>query len=96
MSMHIGCLVNWYPQPSLTWIRGEVRALEELGVFAHRVTIRSWKGPLFDENDIAEREQTRALLDAGVPRFLWAVFSTVLSRPFAFTRAEDGRESGTC
>ena len=87
MSVSIAYLLNWYPQPSLTWIRGEIRALEDLGLSLHRFTIRPWKGQLVDENDLAEREKTRALLDAGVPRFLWAILRVAVSRPLAFARA---------
>ena len=87
MAISIAYLFNWYPQPSLTWIRGEIRALEDLGLSPHRFTIRPWKGQLVDENDLAERQKTRALLDAGVPRFLWAILRVAVSRPRAFARA---------
>ncbi len=87
MAISIAYLFNWYPQPSLTWIRGEIRALEDLGLSPHRFTIRPWTGQLVDENDLAEREKTRALLDAGVPRFLWAILRVAVSRPRAFARA---------
>src|SRR5271165_898149 len=87
MSMSLAYLFNWYPQPSLTWIRGEIRALEELGLSPHRFTIRPFKGQLVDENDLAEKEKTRALLDAGVPRFFLSIFRVALSRPRAFARA---------
>ena len=87
MSISIGYLFNWYPQPSLTALRREITAVEDLGLSPHRFTVRPFKGQLVDENDLAEREKTRALLDAGVPRFLWSILRVALSRPRAFARA---------
>ena len=87
MPISIAYLFNWYPQPSLTALRREVTAVEDLGLSPHRFTIRPFTGQLVDENDLAERQKTRALLDAGVPSFFWSILRVALSRPRAFARA---------
>ncbi len=87
MSISIAYLFNWYPQPSLTALRREITAVEDLGLSPHRFTIRPFTGQLVDENDLAERRKTRALLDAGVPRFLASIVKVAVSRPRAFARA---------
>jgi glycosyltransferase involved in cell wall biosynthesis len=86
MSISIAYLFNWYPQPSLTALRREITAVEELGLSPHRFTIRPFTGQLVDENDLAERRRTRALLDAGVLGFLGAMVRVAVSRPRSFTR----------
>ena len=87
MSISIAYLFNWYPQPSLTALRREITAVEDLGLSPHRFTIRPFTGQLVDENDLAERRKTRALLDAGALRFLASIVKVAVSRPRAFARA---------
>ena len=87
MSISIAYLFNWYPQTSTTALRREITAVEDLGLSVHRITIRPFTGQLVDENDLAERKKTRALLDAGVSTFLLATLRVALSRPRAFARA---------
>ena len=60
--MTIAYLVNQYPQPSQTFIRREIAALEDRGLTVHRFTLRGWAGPLADAADAAERQRTRAVL----------------------------------
>ncbi len=87
MSISLAYLFNWYPQPSTTALRREITAVEDLGLSPHRFTLRPFKGQLVDEHDLAEREKTRAVIDAGVPRFLQSVLKVALSRPRAFALA---------
>ncbi len=87
MSISLAYLFNWYPQPSLTALRREITAVEDLGLSPHRFTLRPFKGQLVDENDLAEREKTRAVLDAAVLRFLQSNLRVALTRPRAFARA---------
>ena len=87
MSISLSYLFNWYPQPSQTALRREITAVEDLGLSPHRFTLRPFKGQLVDEDDLAEREKTRAVLDVGVPGFLMAIVKVVLIRPRAFARA---------
>jgi colanic acid/amylovoran biosynthesis glycosyltransferase len=85
--MSLAYLLNWYPQPSLTPLRCEMTALEEMGIPFHRFSLRRYEGELVDEKDRAERERTRSVLDAGVFGFLGALFRVALQRPRAFARA---------
>ncbi|HWT83008.1 MAG TPA: colanic acid biosynthesis glycosyltransferase WcaL, partial [Candidatus Methylomirabilis sp.] len=85
--MSLAYLLNWYPQPSLTPLRCEMTALEEVGIPFHRFSLRRYEGELVDEKDRAERERTRSVLDAGVFGFLGALFRVALQRPRAFARA---------
>lgn len=85
--MALAYLFNWYPQPSLTALRREVTALEELGVSLHRFTLRRYEGQLVDEHDRAERERTRVVLDAGAMGFLASLARVGSRRPLAFARA---------
>lgn len=63
--MSLAYLLNWYPMPSQTALRREVAALDELGIPFHRFSLRRYEGELVDEDDQAERERTRAVLDVG-------------------------------
>jgi len=85
--MTVAYLFNWYPLPSQTALRREVTALEELGMTLHRFSLRRYEGELVDENDLAERERTRAVLDAGALGLMAAVLWTAATRPRAFARA---------
>jgi glycosyltransferase involved in cell wall biosynthesis len=85
--MVLAYLFNWYPLPSQTALRREVTALEELGITPHRFSLRRFEGELIDENDRAERNRTRAVLDSGALGLLTAVLRTAARRPRAFTRA---------
>ena len=85
--MSLAYLFNWYPMPSQTALRREVAALEELGVSFHRFSLRRYEGELVDENDQAERERTRAVLDVGAWGLIVAVLRTSTTRPRRFARA---------
>ena len=87
MSISIAYLFNWYPMPSVTALRYEITALEAQGLSPHRFTLRPFKGQLVDENDLAEREKTRAVLDEGAAWFMFSTLWVALSRPRAFIRA---------
>lgn len=85
--MTLAYLFNWYPQPSLTALRREVTALDDMGVSFHRFSLRRFEGKLVDEHDLAERERTRAVLDVGATGLLGALFRVGLKRPREFARA---------
>ena len=78
---------NQYPSPSLTFIRREIGALEELGYTVERVAIRGWEDRLVDPLDHAERARTHYLLRGGVLKLLTALMVTALSQPGAFVKA---------
>jgi colanic acid/amylovoran biosynthesis glycosyltransferase len=86
-AMSLAYLFNWYPMPSQTALRREVIALEELGIPFHRFSLRRYRGELVDENDRAERERTRAVLDVGALGLMAAALRAFVSRPRKFARA---------
>jgi len=85
--MSLAYLLNWYPQPSQTALRREVAALDELGVAFHRFSLRRYEGELVDENDRAERQKTKSVLDAGWLGHLRAMLRVALHRPRAFAQS---------
>jgi glycosyltransferase involved in cell wall biosynthesis len=85
--MALAYLLNWYPMPSQTALRREVAALESLGLTIHRFSLRRYEGELVDENDRAERDRTRAVLDAGALALMAAMVRTAVKRPRAFALA---------
>ena len=83
----IAYLVNQYPQPSHTFIRREIAALEARGWRVERFTLRAVDGPLADEADRRERARVRAVLAAGAPALLTALLASLATRPRAFAAA---------
>ena len=76
--MRVAYLVNQYPQPSLTFIRREVAALEAQGVAVDRHTLRPPPRDLADADDRAEAAKTRAILAGGPLRKAWTLLSATL------------------
>ncbi|MBA4017136.1 MAG: colanic acid biosynthesis glycosyltransferase WcaL [Pirellula sp.] len=66
-------IVNQYPQPSHSFIRREIRALEALGYDVRRFSVRRWNGKLVDPNDLEENRRTIALLEQGPAAIAWSV-----------------------
>ena len=85
--MHVAYLVNQYPQPSQSFIRREIAALESLGHRVSRFTLRPFKGALPNPDDERERERTTAILARGAAKLAADVNATALSRPAAFAKA---------
>ena len=85
--MKIAYLVNQYPQPSQSFIRREIAALESLGAQVARFTLRRWPGELVDQRDRDERQKTRAILEAGAGGLMLASLVTLLLRPAHFFHA---------
>jgi colanic acid/amylovoran biosynthesis glycosyltransferase len=73
-------LVNTYPQPSHSFIRREIQALERMDWQIHRFALRSDRARLVDSADIAEDGRTEHILDHG----LWPIVKKAL--PFAARR----------
>ena len=63
--MTIAYVLNTYPQPSHSFIRREVRALERRGLAVHRMAMRRSDLALVDPGDREEAEKTDYVLDAG-------------------------------
>jgi colanic acid/amylovoran biosynthesis glycosyltransferase len=83
----IAYLINQYPQPSQSFIRREMAALEQEGFEIDRFTVRTWNGKLVDPADIAEKEKTRVVLGAGYVALLVATLVAALTRPVKLLRA---------
>jgi colanic acid/amylovoran biosynthesis glycosyltransferase len=82
----VAYLVNQYPQPSHSFIRREIRALEEQGYDVERFTVRTYDGKLVDEQDRAERNRTTSLLDVGPVRIAAAMVKEFCRGPRTFLR----------
>ena len=85
--VRVAYLINQYPQPSHTFVRREIAALEALGLVVSRFSLRAWGGTLVDEADEAERRATRYVLKAGPLALLAAAVRAAVAAPRAFARA---------
>jgi glycosyltransferase involved in cell wall biosynthesis len=86
----IAYLVNQYPQPSLTFVRREVRELEASGLPIDRYSIRPPPSDLVDADDRIEADRTTALLTGGglgkLGRLVTATLGNALRSPVATLR----------
>jgi colanic acid/amylovoran biosynthesis glycosyltransferase len=85
--MRIAYFINQYPKVSHSFIRREIRALEELGLTVQRIALRGWDGELVDEDDVREREQTQFVLQEGIFNILLSVIKTIALSPCRFFSA---------
>lgn len=83
----IAYILNTYPQPSQSFIRRELKALEALGHQVTRIAMRRGALPLVDPSDQREQARTRHVLDAGAARLLGSVLRCLAMRPAGFMRA---------
>jgi len=81
--MKLAYLINQYPQPSHSFIRREIVALEESGMPVSRFTIRRSSGPLPDIADLEEQKKTYSVLEQGVAALLVSMLWAFLTRPAA-------------
>lgn len=85
--MKIAYVLNSYPQPSHSFIRREIQALERQGVEVLRLAMRPGSAPLVDPGDKAEAEKTQYVLQAGGLKLLLAMMALSLRAPAASVRA---------
>lgn len=71
--LKIAYILNTYPQPSQSFIRREVRALEAQGHDVLRFAMRRAELPLVDPQDQSEAEKTEYVLEASKGELLRAV-----------------------
>ena len=83
----VGYLVNQYPKGSHTFVRREIRALEDLGFSVTRVSVRRSGEPMTDPADAEEATRTKVILEAGGLALLGAVVMTALLSPVRFVKA---------
>ena len=74
--MRVAYFINQYPAVSHTFIRREIRALEELGVTVVRIALQPAPA-LGDHEDEAEARQTKFLLAAGIGEILHSAVASV-------------------
>jgi glycosyltransferase involved in cell wall biosynthesis len=84
--MKIAYLINRYPQPTHSFIRREILALEALGLTIERLSLRP-SGNLLDASDLSEQKRTRVVLESGALRLLARAAAVALARPLQFLRA---------
>jgi len=85
--LKIAYILNTYPQPSHSFIRREITALEQMGHSVHRFAMRSTDTPLVDAQDRAEQTKVDYVLGAGGRRLLAACWRAIKADPSAFWRA---------
>ncbi|UXX83520.1 glycosyltransferase [Roseovarius pelagicus] len=79
--MKIAYILNTYPQPSHSFIRRELQALERQGFQISRLAMRAADVPLVDAEDKAEATRTDYVLQAGVLALFGAVLRILLTQP---------------
>ncbi|PIE07007.1 MAG: colanic acid biosynthesis glycosyltransferase WcaL [Rhodobacterales bacterium] len=79
--MTIAYVLNTYPQPSHSFIRREIRALERRGLRIHRIAMRRSDLPLADRGDREEAGKTAYVLDTGAAGLAKALARAALKTP---------------
>ncbi|MBZ8119291.1 glycosyltransferase [Roseovarius sp. LXJ103] len=85
--MKIAYILNTYPQPSHSFIRRELHALETQEFEITRLAMRAANVDLVDPGDIAEAGRTEYVLRAGPVALLIALFRALLAGPARFAEA---------
>lgn len=81
--MKIGYFINQYPAGSHSFIRREIRALEDLGVDVVRYAIKPRLEGLTDPEDARELAKTLHIAKIGIRRMLVTAAMTLCTRPRA-------------
>jgi len=79
--VHIAYILNSYPQPSHSFIRREIRALEAQGHTVSRIAMRPGDQRLVDAQDIEEAAATQYVLRSGAVALLKALLLALKSGP---------------
>ncbi|MCX7566449.1 glycosyltransferase family 4 protein [Sulfitobacter sp. F26169L] len=82
--MNIAYILNSYPQPSHSFIRREIRALEAQGHTITRLAMRAGDTPLVDAKDLEEAAATQYVLRAGALALLRATVQNLVASPSRF------------
>lgn len=85
--MRIAYFINQYPKVSHSFIRREILALERQGVVIQRIALRGWDGELQDAEDLAERDKTQYVLQAGLKGLLKPLWQMLRAEPRRFAAA---------
>lgn len=79
----VAYLVNQYPKVSHTFIRREILALERQGIAVSRFALRGWDADVVDPADLAEKDNTRYVLQGGLLPLVGAVAQIFVRQPRA-------------
>ncbi len=79
--MKIAYILNTYPQPSQSFIRREIRALEAQGHEVLRIAMRATETPLVDAQDRAEADKTEYVLAEGKKTLATSALQALRSDP---------------
>ena len=85
--MKIAYILNTYPQPSQSFIRREIRALEAQGHEVLRLAMRAGDVPLVDAQDRSEGDRTHYVLAEGKAVLAGALWRALRRDPAAFRAA---------
>jgi glycosyltransferase involved in cell wall biosynthesis len=85
--MRLAYLTTQYPKVSHTFIRRELRELENRGHYVLRLAIRSADSAIVDPADLTESQKTIHCLGQPLYRLVAGQLRTVLTRPVPFARA---------
>lgn len=85
--LNIVYILNSYPQPSHSFIRREIRALEAQGHNVTRIAMRAGDAPLVDAQDVEEAAATTYVLRAGAGALGMAALRSFLAAPARFAAA---------
>ena len=85
--MKIAYILNTYPQPSHSFIRREVQALERHGVEIERIAMRPADVPLVDPGDVDEQGRTDYVLAKGGARLVTGLVRRMWRSPRRFRSA---------
>ncbi|MDF1727357.1 MAG: glycosyltransferase [Sulfitobacter sp.] len=85
--MTIAYILNSYPQPSQSFIRREIRALEGAGHRVERIAMRAGDAPLVDAQDREEAAKTGYVLKGGARPLLGALWRALRTDGKAFGQA---------
>jgi glycosyltransferase involved in cell wall biosynthesis len=83
----IAYILNTYPQPSHSFIRREVQALERHGVEIERIAMRPADVPLVDPGDVGEQGRTDYVLAKGGARLVTGLVRRMWRSPRRFRSA---------
>ena len=84
--MRVAYLMNTYPVPSGTFIRREIRALEEQGVEVSRFAMRAWEQELVDPADLEEQAATSYLLTGNETGLIGSFVKELFVNPLGLLR----------
>jgi len=82
--VNIAYILNSYPQPSHSFIRREIRALEAQGHNVTRLAMRAGDAPLVDAQDVEEAAATQYVLRAGAVALARATAQRLIGDPAGF------------